>query len=194
VSYRSHLWRTLDPSRTGTVYEEQDHAENYLTFALNAFAMRSDGEGGSYRTFRDWMTEAEVNEAEWLFHLSTLFPEVRPKEYFELRSADTIEPALLFAPVVFVTGLVYDQKSSAIAAEILGLPSSELLLRAASHGLKDTELCATTFALCEVAIEGAIRLGEEYISVRHRKDAWTYFETLRQKFRPDRRARVFPNG
>lgn len=193
-SYRSHLWRTLDPSRTGIAYKEQGHVESYLMFALNAFAMRSGSEGRPYKTFRDWMTEAEVNEAEWLFHLSTLFPEVRPKEYFELRSADTIELALLFAPVVFVTGLVYDHTSSVIAAEILGLPDSELLLRAASSGLKDTELCATTFALCEVAIEGAVRLGEEYISVRHREDARTYFKTLREKFRPDRRAHVFPNG
>lgn len=194
ASYRSHLWRTLDPSRTGIIYDEPGHAEKYLSFALNAFAMRSGGGGRPYRTFREWMTEPNVDEAEWLFHLSTLFPEVRPKEYFELRSADTIEPGLLFAPVVFVTGLVYDQKSSVIATEIVGLPDSDLLLRAGSHGLKDRELWATAIALCEFAIEGAARLGEEYISARHREDAWTYFKALRERFRPDRRAHFFPDG
>ena len=185
ASYRSHLWRTLDPSRTGIVYDEPGHAENYLTFALNAFAMRSGGDGKAYRTFREWMTEPDVNEAEWLFHLSTLFPEVRPKEYFELRSADTIEPAQLFAPVVFVTGLVYDHKTSVSASEILGLPDPILLLRAGSRGLKDREVWNLATVLCGFAIEGATRLGEEYISARHRDEAAAYFKTVTLKFKPD---------
>jgi glutamate--cysteine ligase len=193
ASYRSHLWRTLDPSRTGIIYDEPGHAERYLSFALDAFAMHSGG-GQPYRTFREWMREPGVNEAEWLFHLSTLFPEVRPKEYFELRSADTIEAAQLFAPVVFVTGIVYDRESSVAATEILGLPDPVLLLRAASRGLKDRELWARATVLCEFAIQGAARLGEEYISTRHREDAWTYFKALREKFRPGRRAHFFPDG
>ena len=119
---------------------------------------------------------------------------MRPKEYFELRSADTIEAAQLFAPVVFVTGIVYDRESSVAATEILGLPDPVLLLRAASRGLKDRELWARATVLCEFAIQGAARLGEEYISARHREDAWTHFKALREKFRPDRRAHFFPDG
>jgi glutamate--cysteine ligase len=184
ASYRSQLWRTLDPSRTGITYEEPGYAEKYLSFALDAFAMHSGGNGKPYRTFRDWMKEPEVDEAEWLFHLSTLFPEVRPKQYFELRSADTIEPDSLAAPVVFVTGLVYDQTSAVIATEILGLPDPDLLLRAGSHGLGDREVWGSAMALCEFSIEGADRLGEDYISKQHRDDAWTYFKALRRKFQP----------
>jgi glutamate--cysteine ligase len=185
ASYRSHLWRTLDPSRTGIIYAEPSHAENYLTFALDAFAMHSGGNGQRYRTFRDWMHEPEVDHAEWLFHLSTLFPEVRPKEYFELRSADTIEPARLFAPVVFVTGLVYDDESAGSATKILGLPDPVLLLRAGSRGLKDQEVWRLASVLCELAVEGAARLGEDYISARHRHGARAYLETLIRSFEPD---------
>jgi glutamate--cysteine ligase len=184
ASYRSHLWRTLDPSRTGIIYAEPGHAENYLSFALNAFAMRSGGDGRPYQTFREWMTEPNVDEAEWLFHLSTLFPEVRPKEYFELRSADTIEPAQLSAPVVFITGLVYDHETSVSATEILGLPDSILLLRAASRGLKDREVWSLATVLFGFAIEGATRLGEGYISARHREDARAYLKALTSKFKP----------
>jgi len=185
ASYRSHLWRTLDPSRTGIIYAEPGHVEKYLSFALDAFAMRSGGSGRRYRTFRQWMQEPGVDETEWLFHLSTLFPEVRPKEYFELRSADTIESAQLFAPVVFVTGLVYDENSAVAATEILGLPDPVLLLRAGSQGLKDREVRRLASVLCEFAIEGAARLGEDYISARHREEADAYFKTLIQKFRTD---------
>jgi glutamate--cysteine ligase len=127
------------------------------------------------------MQEPHVDETEWLFHLSTLFPEVRPKEYFELRSADTIEAAQLFAPVVFVTGLVYDDKSAVAATEVLGLPDPVLLLRAGSQGLKDREVRRLASVLCEFAIEGAARLGEDYISARHREEAWVYLKTLIRK-------------
>jgi hypothetical protein len=85
---------------------------------------------------------------------------------------------------VFVTGLVYDDKSAVSATELLGLPDSILLLRAGSRGLEDREVWATATVLCEFAIEGAIRLGEEYISSQHRENAWTYFKALREKFRP----------
>ncbi len=185
ASYRSHLWRTLDPSRTGIIFDEPRYAENYLSFALDAFAMHSGGSGQPYRTFREWMREPGVNETEWLFHLSTLFPEVRPKEYFELRSADTIEPAQLFAPVVFVTGLVYDDESARSAIEVLGLPDPVLLLRAGSRGLRDREVLRLTAVLCGFAIEGAARLGEDYISARHREEARAHFKTLIRKFQPD---------
>jgi glutamate--cysteine ligase len=184
ASYRSHLWRTLDPSRTGIIYAEPGSTEKYLSFALDAFAMHSGGGGRPYRTFRDWMGGPDVDEAEWLFHLSTLFPEVRPKEYFELRSADTIEAAQLFAPVVFVTGLVYDEKSAASATDVLGLPDPVLLLRAGSRGLKDREVWRLTSALCGFAIEGAARLGDNYISARHRESARAYFNTTIGRFQP----------
>jgi glutamate--cysteine ligase len=182
-SYRSHLWRTLDPSRTGIIYAEPGHAETYLSFALNAFAMRSGGGGQPYLTFREWMREPDVGEAEWLFHLSTLFPEVRPKEYYELRSADAIEPAQLFAPVVFVTGLVYDEESAKLASEILGLPDPVLLLRAGSRGLKDPEVWRLASALCELAIDGAVRLGDDYISARHREEASALFKRFIRTFK-----------
>ncbi|HEV7389501.1 MAG TPA: glutamate-cysteine ligase family protein, partial [Gemmatimonadaceae bacterium] len=38
TSYRAHLWRTLDHSRTGIPYDEIDPIAAYLKFALDAFA------------------------------------------------------------------------------------------------------------------------------------------------------------
>ncbi len=118
ASYRAQLWRTLDLSRTGIIYDEAAHVERYLSFALDAIAMRG-GDGSAFRPFREWINEPAVKREDWLFHLSTLFPEVRPKEFFELRSADTIEPDALAAPVVFVTSLVYDATTSRGCISIL---------------------------------------------------------------------------
>jgi glutamate--cysteine ligase len=174
ASYRAQLWRTLDPSRTGIIYDGGGEAAEYLRFALDAGAMRSP-EAGGYRTFRQWMADSAVDRDEWLFHLSTLFPEVRPKEFFELRSADTIEPDSLAAPVVFVTGLAYDAQSAKYTADLIGPPSNELLERAGRLGLADQEIRRVAAALIDRSLEGAHRLGTDYIATAHIEEAARYF-------------------
>ena len=175
ASYRAHLWRTLDPSRTGLAYAEPDQAGRYLRFALDAVAMRSGVDSVGYRTFRDLMAEPGITREDWLFHLSTLFPEVRPKEFFELRSADTIEPDALAAPVVFVTGLVYDDESARRAIELIGAPSDKLLERAGRLGLADPEIRRIASRLVVIALDGGRRLGASYLRRAHLEAAYKYF-------------------
>ena len=175
VSYRSQFWRTLDPSRTGIVYDEAGHVERYLKFALDAIAMRSGADGAGYRPFREWMREPVVTREDWLFHLSTLFPEVRPKEFFELRSADTIDPATLAAPVLFVTSLVYDPESASRAQEMIDAPSDKLLERAGRLGLADPEIRRIASRLVVLALDGARRLGADYLQRSHLSSAYQYF-------------------
>jgi glutamate--cysteine ligase len=174
ASYRAHLWRTLDQSRTGIVYDEAAPVERYLAFALDATAMRAQ-EDGTYRAFREWVADPATGNGDWLFHLSTLFPEVRAKEFFELRSADTIEPSALAAPVVFVTGLVYDEASARNAADLLGPPSEKLLERAGRLGLADPEINRIAPQLTALALDGARRLGAEYLQPAHLATAQEWF-------------------
>jgi glutamate--cysteine ligase len=173
ASYRAQLWRTLDPSRTGIVYDDTGHVERYLAFALDAVAMR--GDGLAYRPFRELINEPEISREDWLFHLSTLFPEVRPKEFFELRSADTIEPDALAAPVLFVTSLVYDEETASRAFELIGAPSEKLLERAGRLGLADPEIRRIASRLVVLALDGARRLGGEYLRRAHLAAAYQYF-------------------
>ena len=176
ASFRAHLWRTLDDSRTGIAYDESDPITHYLNFALDAYAMRSGNRTRAYETFRQWMRGADVGLDDWHFHLSTLFPEVRPKEYFELRSADTIEEEWLPAPVLFVTSLVYDRESSQRAFEIVGTPNYDLLELAGIKGIAHPALRRMARALADIALDGAESLGEDYISRRDVETAATYFD------------------
>jgi glutamate--cysteine ligase len=174
ASYRAHLWRTLDQSRTGMVYDEATPVERYLAFALDATSMRARSDG-TYRAFREWIDEPETDREYWLFHLSTLFPEVRAKEFFELRSADTIDPAALAAPVVFVTGLLYDEGTARSAADLIGAPTEKLLERAGRLGLADPEIGGTASKLIALALDGAHRLGSGYLRVEHLATAQEWF-------------------
>jgi glutamate--cysteine ligase len=180
-SYRAQLWRTLDPTRTGIVGNGRDPVRHYHDFALNALAMRSGGERGRYLSFADWMDRDNVDDDEWLFHLSTLFPEVRAKEYFELRSADTIDVESLAAPVVFVTGIVYDQKSADAAIKILPSPDAQLLDRSSRLGVGDPGLRDLALSVSELSLSGATRLGEDYLTARHVDVARRFFNKVLHK-------------
>ena len=178
ASYRAHLWRTLDDSRTGIPYGEADPVGKYVEFALDAYAMRSGDAKRPYQTFREWMASAKVGMEEWEFHLSTLFPEVRPKHYFELRSADTIDAKWLAAPILFVTALVYDRDSAQRAFEIVGTPSVDLLELAGIKGLSHPALRRMARALADIALDGAESLGTQYLSPADVETASEYFDRV----------------
>jgi glutamate--cysteine ligase len=182
TSYRAHLWRTLDPSRTGLPCDATDPAAHYLAFALDAKAMWSSDGTRPWLSFRDWMRAESLSGEDWQLHLSTLFPEVRPKEFFEIRSADAIDSDYLPAPVVFVTGIVYDEASAAGASQLMPSPSEELLERAGRLGLADPEIHREVTRLVELALSGAKRLGREYLTEGDIGVAREYFaRALRQK-------------
>ena len=171
ASYRAHFWRTLDATRTGLPYDELDAAARYEQFALDAGSIRAGGDSGKFRSFRSLIGDPAVTREDWLFHLSTLFPEVRPKEYFELRSADTIDPVHLAAPLVFVAGIIYDDESARDAFGLLGSPDERSLGSAGRAGLADPGIAARITRLIDIALGGASRLGRDYISSAHRAEA-----------------------
>lgn len=180
ASYRAHFWRTLDDSRTGIPYDEQDPIRKYVEFALDAYAIRSGNARTPYQTFREWMRDAKVGMDEWEFHLTTLFPEVRPKQYFELRSADTVDPQWLAAPVLFVTAIVYDRRSAQRAFEIVGAPSIDLLELAGIKGLSHPALRRMARSLADIALDGAESLGTDYLSSEDVQAATEYFDRALQ--------------
>lgn len=178
ASYRAHLWRTLDDTRTGIPYDEADAVARYVDFALDAYAMRSGNARQPYLTFREWMRDGRLGMDDWNFHLSTLFPEVRPKEYFELRSADTIDVQWLAAPVLFVTSIAYDRDAARRAFEIVGAPSAELLELAGMKGLAYAPLRRMARALADIALDGAESLGTGYLSADDVGAAAEYFDRV----------------
>jgi glutamate--cysteine ligase len=171
ASYRAHLWRTLDSTRTGIPYDEGDPAEAYTRFALDAGAIRAGGDGSDFQSFRSLLDRADTSIQDWVFHLSTLFPEVRPKEYFELRSADTIAPDHIAAPLVFIAGLLYDPQSEEQAGKFLGTPDPKLLELAGAVGLGNAEIRKGASELVRIALAGASSLGDSYLKRSHREEA-----------------------
>lgn len=128
LSYRSALWRDTDPDRTGMLpwaFEEGMGFERYVDYALEVpmyFVYRDgnyiDASGASFQDFLDGKLAAlpgeRPTEADWTDHVSTLFPEVRLKQFLEMRGADGGPWRRICALPAFWVGLLYD--SSALDA------------------------------------------------------------------------------
>jgi glutamate--cysteine ligase len=141
ASYRARTWRELDASRTGLLGHEIDAAAEYARFAFAAEPVVSEPFG-----------------AGWQEHLTTLFPEVRPRGWYELRTADAVHLEVIEALVMLVSAIVTDARALHEAAELLGRPSDALLERAGVLGTEDAELAGLLRELVDIAAAAARRV------------------------------------
>ncbi len=127
LSYRSHIWTDTDKDRTGMldfVFEDGFGFERYVDYLLDVpmyFSYRDgadgtkqyiDASGKSFRKFMegklDVLPGALPTLRDWSDHMTTAFPEVRLKQYLEMRGADGGPWNRLCALPAFWVGLLYD--------------------------------------------------------------------------------------
>jgi glutamate--cysteine ligase len=176
ASTRSQVWRALDPARTGLPWSERAPLDAYLDFALDAPALLLPTAGGHCLRFGDWLARAGVTHDEWHDHLSTLFPEVRPRGHFELRSADAVAPQWYAAPLALAVGITYEPRALRAAADLLGPPDLGLLDRAGRLGLRDARIASRAADLAGIALQGCQGLGPGYFHPADLEQARTFFE------------------
>ena len=125
LSYRSHIWTDTDPDRCGMlpfVFDTGFGFERYVDYILDVpmYFIYRDGKyidvsGASFRDFMSGKLSALSGERpkliDWINHLSVAFPEVRLKQFLEMRGADGGSWANLCALPAFWVGLLYDPKS-----------------------------------------------------------------------------------
>ena len=129
VSRRLHIWRHTDPDRCGMlpfVFESGFGYERYVEWALDV-PMFFLARGGKYvpargTTFREFLEHGfdgqRATVEDWSTHLTTLFPEVRCKQFIEVRGADAVPPGLICALPALWKGLLYDDDSLAAALDM----------------------------------------------------------------------------
>jgi glutamate--cysteine ligase len=182
-STRAQVWRTLDPARTGLPWDATAPIETYLDFALAAPAILLPLVGGEHPTFGEWLARAQPSLHEWHEHLTTLFPEVRPRGHFELRSADALAPRWYAAPLALAVGTTYDPGALRAAADLLGVPELGLLERAGRMGLQDPAIARTARDLADIALLGCAALGPGYFHPADLEQARAFFERFTRRGR-----------
>ena len=154
ASYRSHIWTDTDPDRTGMlgfVFDDNFGFARYTEYMLDVpmyFVKRGDNYiDASGLSFRDFMKgELSVLKGEyptakdWEDHVSTAFPEVRLKQFLEMRGADSASVDKVAYLAEFWNGLIYNEtclKESLERIQYWSVPAMEKMrLDAAKYGLE----------------------------------------------------------
>ena len=183
-SWRSRVWRDLDPARTGMlpfVFEDGFGFERWVDYALDVpmyFVYRDgkyiDALGQSFRDFLKGELPALPGEvptlSDWADHLTTIFPEARIKKFIEMRGADGGPWRRLCALPAFWVGLSYDQSAldaawdlvkgwDAETREALRVAASEQGLQAEVAGIRMHDLAREVVGIAEAGLKTRARPG-----------------------------------
>ncbi|GAA3018988.1 ergothioneine biosynthesis glutamate--cysteine ligase EgtA [Streptomyces fulvorobeus] len=177
-STRQALWAALDPVRSLAPSGRLAPRDAWTAHALDTPVMCVRGGDGPWEvpeglTFRDWTRGAGPRppvQADLDYHLTTLFPPVRPRGHLELRMIDAQSGADGWVVPLAVTMALFDDPQAAEsvyrAVKPLGetagaspAPRNPLWTRAARDGLTDPELRAAAITCFDAALDALPRIG-----------------------------------
>jgi glutamate--cysteine ligase len=183
LSNRANVWTDTDPDRTGMlrfVFEDGFGFETYARYALDVpmyFVKRGhryiDVAGRSFRAFMGGDLPELPGERptmkDWSDHLTTLFPEVRLKQYLEMRGADSGPASRICALPALWAGIFYDPTALAAAWDLckgwspesreqLRLDAVRLGLKAEVEGRSVRDVAVDMVAIAKAGLKRRARL------------------------------------
>ncbi|HET6878310.1 MAG TPA: ergothioneine biosynthesis glutamate--cysteine ligase EgtA [Jatrophihabitans sp.] len=162
ASMRQQSWLGIDPRRSGVV-AGADPCAAWASYALDAPVMllRDPRRPGGVTAvtarvpFGAWVSGAHPFDrppslADLDYHLTTLFPPVRPRGYVEIRYLDAV-PDRWWPALAALTVTLVDDPVAADRARELCEPLRGEWVRAARDGLRDPEIRAAAAGCADVA-------------------------------------------
>lgn len=111
---RTKIWRGVDPARCGippVTFEPDFSFRKYAEYIINQAAI-FEVEGDVSKKSEQKAFEILQNKPDWdedyLLYLSLVFPDVRLRQYIEIRVADSMPTAKTFAYMALIKGLFLD--------------------------------------------------------------------------------------
>jgi glutamate--cysteine ligase len=165
-SARQHVWSQLDSARCGPVLGASGDtpASDWARYALKAPVMLVNTPDvvpvTTWVPFADWadgramLGDRRPTQADLEYHLTTLFPPVRPRRWLEIRYLDSVPDAVWPAVVFTLVTLLDDPAAAEIAAEATESVATAWD-RAAQIGLGDRRLTDAAARCVQVAAERA---------------------------------------
>ena len=165
-STRQRVWSQLDSARCGPILgvNGDDPASDWARYALKAPVMLVHNPDATPVTdwvpFADWadgrvlLGGRRPTHADLDYHLTTLFPPVRPRRWLEIRYLDSLPDAVWPAVVFTLVTLLDDPVAADIAAEATEAVATAWD-RAAQIGLGDRRLHEAATRCVQTAAERA---------------------------------------
>ena len=190
ASSRQQVWARMDPGRTRPPRLDSDPRAAWAAYALDAELMcvrdahSPDWSVPRGLTLRDWvradgrrLRRPTVDDLD--YHLSTLFPPVRPRGHFELRMIDAQPGDGWIVPLAVASVLLDDARASdtamAVGERLWAGQSSDgigLWRRAARQGPADPDIARASRECFEAAVAALSRQSAS-AQVRSAVDAFT---------------------
>jgi glutamate--cysteine ligase len=165
-STRYAVWSAIDPGRT-RMPRGADPVEAWARYALAARVMLIRTEVGPWVadpgiTFAEWMSSETPypppTEDDFAYHLTTLFPPVRPRGWFEIRYLDQLPDGLWQAAAAVTTALIEDEVAGDRALDAVE-PVAALTPVAMRSAVSDPRLHRAAERCLEAATDALPRLG-----------------------------------
>jgi glutamate--cysteine ligase len=178
-SSRQQIWAALDPTRCAPVADLRapqslSPADTWARYALAADVMLIRTAADRYQplpgglAFAAWMGEGHAvgypTLDDFAYHLTTLFPPVRPKGWLELRMLDAVPDPWWQVAVGVVTALLDDPEAFDVAERACA-PVADCWSEAAAHGLAHPALASATRTCFAAAVAALPRLGVDATTV-----------------------------
>lgn len=163
-STRQRVWSQLDSARCGPILGESgdDPASDWARYALRAPVMLVHSPDPTpvveWVPFADWadgrvlLGDRRPTMADLDYHLTTLFPPVRPRGFLEVRYLDSVPDAIWPAVVFTLATLLDDPAAADVAAEATESVATAWD-RAAQVGLRDRRLHSAALTCVQAAAE-----------------------------------------
>lgn len=175
-SARQAVWQRIQPALGAEQFNGEHPAKNWTAYVLDAPVMviRRDGQ--------DWLTDPGITFREWLdgasgvrdgptlddlaYHLTTLFPPVRPRGFFEVRYIDMQAPRWWPVPIAVLTALTQDARAGDLALAA-AQPVAGEWLTASRCALADPQLAQAATRCFDAALNAlpAIGSGKELVDL-----------------------------
>jgi len=167
-SSRLANWWRLDPPRTSPAAHPGSGPSAWAHYALAAPVMLVRQSSRRFvpvldgMTFAAWIRHGHPLGYPTLedldYHLTTLFPPIRPRGWLELRMFDSLAEPWWRVPVAVATALLQDATAAETAAWA-ARNTADLWVEASQDGLADPRLAAAARACFQAALDGLGRMG-----------------------------------
>jgi glutamate--cysteine ligase len=166
VSTRQWVWGQMDSARCGPILgaSGDDPGTDWARYALKAPVMMVHNPEAvaltHYVSFADWadgsalLCDRRPTLADLDYHLTTLFPPVRPRQWLEIRYLDSA-PDAYWPAIAFTLVALLDDPVAADAAAAVVEPVATAWDNAARLGLSDRRLHEAAVSCVAIAAEKA---------------------------------------
>lgn len=187
---RTEIWNNVDPDRSGIIpdvlkanYGFQDYAR-YLWNATPIFLPIDGKDTAVGMTATAELFTSRVLDEPMIEHIiSMFFPDVRLKQYIEIRGADSTGPARVFAYAALIKGLLYSDSFTEDVQRFICERHLQIAdIKAAEASLMEKGWQGELYGAPALAIvQNVLECGKQALSVKEQSYLNPFFEILAEQ-------------